>query len=51
MEIPPRFQVIPLTLEEFRRLLKKRDILALEAIELGIVLRDYLGIIQRSHVS
>ena len=44
LEIPPGFQVIPLTSKEFRRLLKRKDILALEAVESGIVLRDDLGI-------
>lgn len=42
--IPPGYEVIPLTLEEFRKLLKKNNILAVEAMQVGIKLRDDLGI-------
>jgi len=45
LEIPPGFQVIPLTPAEFHRLLKRKDILALEAVRSGVVVRDDLGII------
>lgn len=41
------FQVIPLTLKEFKRLLTKGDHLAVEAIEFGVLLRDNLKLIQQ----
>lgn len=46
LDIPSRFQVIPLTPKEFRRLLTRRDHLALEAVESGIMLRDDLKLIR-----
>jgi len=42
MENPPGFEVIPLTPKEFRRLVEKKNPLALEALSRGIVLRDDL---------
>ncbi|MEM3692512.1 MAG: nucleotidyltransferase domain-containing protein [Candidatus Bathyarchaeia archaeon] len=42
MDIPPGFQVIPITKEEFRRLIAKGSPLIKEALESGIVLRDDL---------
>ncbi|MBS7610491.1 nucleotidyltransferase domain-containing protein [Candidatus Bathyarchaeota archaeon] len=42
LDIPPGFQVIPITKEEFRRLLAKGSPLSKEALETGIVLRDDL---------
>jgi len=42
LDMPSGFQIIPLTPDEFKRLLAKRDRLALEAVESGIILRDDL---------
>jgi len=39
---PPGFEVIPLTPKEFRRLIEKKNPLALEALDKGIALRDDL---------
>lgn len=47
LDIPPGFQVIPLTLKEFRRLLMRRNQLAVEVASYGIVLRDDLGLSHR----
>ena len=47
LDVPSGFQVIPLTLKEFKRLLTKGDHLAIEAIEFGVVLRDDLKLIQQ----
>ena len=46
IDVPPGFQVIPLTLEEFERLWRKRDVLAVEAVESGITLKDDLKLIK-----
>lgn len=40
LDINPGFQVIPLTPTEFKILVKKKDPLAVEALEYGIILRD-----------
>ena len=40
----PGFEVIPLTLDEFLRMLKKKNPIAVEAIERGIILRDDFNI-------
>jgi len=39
---PPGFEVIPLTPKEFIRLIEKKNPIALEALNTGIVLRDDL---------
>jgi len=44
LDTPPGFQVIPLTPNEFRRLLDRGDHLAVEAVESGLILRDDLKI-------
>ena len=44
LDVPPGFQVIPLTLEEFERLARRRDPLAVEALTVGVVLRDDFGL-------
>ena len=44
IDYPTGFEVIPLNPEEFRRLLEKRNPIAVEAVERGVVLRDDLGI-------
>lgn len=41
---PPGFQVIPLNIEEFTILSKKKDILIEEALRYGVFLRDDLQI-------
>ncbi|MEM2106992.1 MAG: nucleotidyltransferase domain-containing protein [Candidatus Bathyarchaeia archaeon] len=46
LQIPVGFQVIPLTTEEFNRLLARGDRLALEALNSGVVLRDDLKILR-----
>ncbi len=43
IDYPAGFEMIPLTPKEFRRLLEKKDPLALEALSIGIVLRDDLN--------
>ena len=45
LDVPSGFQVIPLTPKEFRRLLVKRNQLAMEAVKSGIILRDDLQLI------
>ena len=44
IDAPPGFQVIPMTLKEFERLVERKNQLALEAINSGIVLRSELKI-------
>ena len=44
IDFPPGFQVIPLTPEEFQRLVERGDGLALEAKTKGVVLRDDYGL-------
>ncbi|MEM1769132.1 MAG: nucleotidyltransferase domain-containing protein [Saccharolobus sp.] len=39
---PPGFQIIPLNLEELEKLHNKKDILAREILEHGVILRDDL---------
>lgn len=45
LDTPQGFQVIPLTLNEFKRLLAKGSVLATEAIKHGVILRDDLKLI------
>jgi len=40
INVPPGYEVIPLTPKEFKKLLKKNDALAREAVEKGVKLRD-----------
>ncbi|MEM3644683.1 MAG: nucleotidyltransferase domain-containing protein, partial [Nitrososphaerota archaeon] len=40
LDPPPGFQIIPINIEEFKALLRKRDILVEEALRHGIILRD-----------
>ena len=40
LDMLPAYQVIPLTPEEFKALLKKRDPLAIEAVRVGVILRE-----------
>ena len=47
IDFPPGFEVIPLTPEEFLRLKKRRDPIALEAEKKGVVLRDDYGLFSR----
>ena len=46
LDILPGYQVIPLTPNEFRSLLARKNPLATDVIEHGIVLRDDLGVRQ-----
>ena len=43
LDMPPKFQVIPITPREFQRLLNKKNPLAVEAIKSGIILRNDLN--------
>ncbi|RLG90819.1 MAG: nucleotidyltransferase domain-containing protein [Candidatus Hecatellales archaeon] len=45
LDIPPGFQVIPLTLKEFKKLLTKRNQLAIEATKHGVILRNDLKLL------
>jgi predicted nucleotidyltransferase len=45
LDMPPNFQIIPLTPSEFQRLLMKKNPLAVEAIKSGIILRNDLKFI------
>jgi len=44
IDAPPGYQIIALTPKEFKTLMEKRETMALEAIEYGVVLRDDLKI-------
>lgn len=44
IDLPPGFEVIPLTPNEFTRLLEKKNPLAIEALSGGIILRDDLEV-------
>lgn len=44
IDYPPGFEVIPLTISEFTRLVRRRDPLAIEASKIGIYLRDDLDV-------
>lgn len=46
LDIPPGFQVIPLNPKEFKKFLTKKEHLAVEAVEAGIVLRDDLELMR-----
>ncbi len=46
LDVPLGFQVIPLTLDEFKKLLEKKEKLIREAIEIGIILKDDLKIFE-----
>jgi len=45
LDFPAGFEVIPLTLSEFLRLVEKRDVLALESLN-GVYLRDDFGVVE-----
>lgn len=45
LDIPSGFQVIPLVPKEFKKLLTRKEHLAVEAVKTGIVLRDDLELI------
>ena len=47
LDVQRGFQVIPLTSSEFERLVRKRDLLAIEALERGIILRDDLKVVRK----
>jgi len=47
VDAPPGFQVIPLTTRDLYRLLRRRDVLGLEIIRHGVILRDDLGIVNK----
>ena len=47
IDYPPGFEVIPLTFEEFVRLVHKRNPLAIEALDIGVYLRDDLNVKER----
>lgn len=40
ISIPPGFEVIPVTLEELKRLLERRNPIAVELLENGVIVRD-----------
>jgi len=44
LEVPPGYQVVPVTPSEFRRMVERGDPLAVEAFKRGIFLRDDLGL-------
>lgn len=44
IEAPPGYEVIPLTPGEIMRLLEKGNVISVEAVERGVVLRDNLEI-------
>lgn len=44
LDAPPGYQIIALNPREFRMLLGKRELIILEAVERGVVLRDDLNI-------
>lgn len=44
LDVPPGYQVIALTPKEFKILLERREPMAMEAVESGVVLRDDLNI-------
>ncbi|MBS7641782.1 MAG: nucleotidyltransferase domain-containing protein [Candidatus Bathyarchaeia archaeon] len=44
IDYPPGFEVIPLTINELTRLIRRRDPLAVEASKIGIYLRDDLDV-------
>ncbi|MEM2728432.1 MAG: nucleotidyltransferase domain-containing protein [Candidatus Bathyarchaeia archaeon] len=44
LDAPPGYQIIALTPKEFKRLIERREPIAMEAIEHGVVLRDDLSI-------
>lgn len=48
IDAPQGFQIIPLTPNEFKRLLTKKHQLAIEAAEHGIILRDDLKLVQQT---
>mgnify|MGYP001773113916 CR=1 FL=1 len=50
IDMPPGFEVIPLTIQEFGELLKKRNPIAIELIENGVTLRDDYNILQQNQV-
>lgn len=47
LDMPPGFQVIPLTEEEFIRLFRRGDPLTVEALRVGVTLRDDFEIVVR----
>jgi len=47
IDFSPGFQVIPLTPEEFTKQLERGDPLAVEAIKIGVVLRDDFKLLKR----
>lgn len=48
IDTPPGFEVIPLTTQEFRELLRKRNPMAIELIKNGVILRDDYNILQQN---
>ncbi len=44
IEYPPGYEVIPLTINEFKKLAEKENPIAIEVLDNGIVLRDDYGI-------
>lgn len=47
LDIPPGFQVIPLTLKEFKKLLMKKNPIAVEAVNSGVIIRDDFNLVKR----
>lgn len=47
VDMPPGFQVIPLTEGELLRLLRKGSPMAVEAMKIGVVLRDDLKLVSK----
>lgn len=45
IDAPPGYQIIALTPKEFKMLMEKREIMVMEAMEYGVVLRDDLKIL------
>jgi predicted nucleotidyltransferase len=47
LDIPPGFQVIPLTLKEFEKLLIKKNPMAIEAVNSGVILKDDFKLMEK----
>jgi len=47
LDIPPGFQIIPLNLNEFKKLLNKKNPIVMDAFNFGIVLRDDFKLVER----
>jgi len=46
IDFPPGFEIIPLTPDEFRKMLAKKNPLCMEVKKYGVMLRDDLGLVK-----